>query len=213
MGAGDRLGALRSGGVADAARLVYRKAIYRKIVMGRQGALVKEHIAPARPLEPHLRLEVVGADRFGEVVGTNPHLSEGDVARFTANPSSCILIWDGDTLASSSWMTRGEVYVHELQRTLFVPEGEHFSCRSWVDVEYRGLSLFSHMIWGYAQLQPPDDDIWGLVYPRNVASIASLARVGWQISGHYWTRYLFGIKTVGEERFPPRPNVIPATAA
>lgn len=207
MGMGSRLQELTKDGPVTAARVVYRKAVYRKIFMGRHGALVRDHVAPKRPLDPKLRLEIVGSDRFAELLGTNPHLTKVDVERFTANPSSCILIWDGDRLASSSWMTGGDVYIHEIQRTVVLPEGEHFSCRSWVEPDYRGLSLLSHMIYGYSQAQPEGDEIWGLVYPWNKPSIASLDRIGWMLSGHYWTRYVFGQQSGGHERFAPRPGL------
>ncbi len=160
-------------------------------------------VAPTRPCE--LTIDVWGPDRFDEILPNNPHLTEEDLGHFRRQESRVIVVLDGDRIPASSWMTSGRVYVHELQRHLDVPRGEHFSCRSYVDPSCRGLSLMSHMIHHYSTLQPEGDETWGLVYDWNVASVRSLERIGWRRSGDYWSTYWFGRQSGGERRYPPRP--------
>jgi len=194
---------LRSSSVGDAARLVWRKAVHRTVHMGRFGTPTSASTPPERPCE--LTIEVWGPDRFDDVLPNNPHLTVDDIEHFRRQQSRVIVITDGDRIPASSWMTNGSVYVHELQRHLEVPRTEHFSCRSYVDPDYAGRSLMSHMIHHYSTLQPDGDETWGLVYDWNVASVRSLERIGWRRSGDYWTSYWFGRKSGGERRYPPKP--------
>jgi GNAT superfamily N-acetyltransferase len=206
----DRLAQLREASPPEAARLVFRKAVYRKVEMGRFQVAARDSVAPEKPLV--LRLEFWGPDRFRDAAGTNPYLTEEDLEHFTAQASTCIVILDDERIAASSWMTNGRVYVHELQRAVDVPEAEHYSCRTYVDPGYRGRALMQHMLHGYAEERSPDDRIWGLVYRDNVASIRSLERLGWRQTGEYWSRYVFGKQFSGEEHFAPRPAMtLPST--
>lgn len=197
-----RLEQLRDSSPKEAARLVYRKAVYRRVRMGRYGYFAHEAEQPKRALE--LPIEIWGPDRYGDVLGTNEGLREADMTNFRRQESSCIVVLDGGRIAASSWMTRGDVYVHELSRQVKAPGGEHFSCRSWVSPDYRGQSLFSHMVYSYTQAVAPSDEIWGFVFYWNIASIRSLANIGWQYSGDYWTSYLFGRQRSGHTRCAPR---------
>lgn len=206
----DRLAQLRTASPGEAARLVFRKAIYRKIEMGRFEVAARDSVAPQKPLE--LRLNFWGSERFGAVAGTNPYLTDEDLEHFSAQASTCIVVLDDERIAASSWMTNGRVYVHELQRAVDVPEVEHYSCRTYVDPDYRGLALMQHMIHGYAEQCAADDRIWGLVYGSNVASVRSLERLGWRQTGEYWTRSVFGKQFSGHRHFAPRPaTTLPST--
>lgn len=199
----DRVGLLRSSSPTDAARLVFRKTIHRKVDLRRYGYLAGESTPPHRPLE--LRLDLLGPDRFDMVFATNPHFEPDDPERFHAQDTTCIVIWDGDRIAASSWMTRGRVYVHELQRHVQLASHEHFFCRSYAEPDYRGLALFSHMIHGYSSRQDPNDIVWGLVFAWNLHSIRSLERIGQRHTGDYWTRWVLGRRFHGERRFAALP--------
>lgn len=200
---GERVDRLRSGSMKDATRLVWRKLVYRKVRMGRYGYVALDAIPPKRPCD--LSIEIWGPNRFTEVLGTNDQISRDDIEGFLRARSSCIVALDGPRIAASSWMTSGDVWVKELSRTVFVPDHEHFSCRSWVSPDYRGRSLLSHMVYCYTQTIPAWDEIWGFIYYWNVASVRSLANIGWQLYGDYWTTHMLGRKYSGEIRFPPRP--------
>ena len=188
---------------AEIARLAYRKLVYRKVEMGRFGALAKDHVPVAPPTE--LRLEVLGKDSYRSVMGTSPHLTAEDIDDFDRQASFCIVALDGDRIAASTWMTWGDVHVHELHRTIEVPPGQHFSTRSYVDPDYRGQALLSHMVNHYADRQAPNDEIWGFIYHWNAASIRSFDKIGWTWTGDYWTRFVLGRKIFGHRRFPGRP--------
>lgn len=190
-----RLDQLRSSSPKEALRLVYRKAIYRKVVMNRLGAAAGSHVPPKRAVA--YRTELLGPDRSDVILETNPHLAQSDLDHFRRQRSTCIAVYDGDRIASSSWMTSGSVYHHELQRHLDVPHDQHFSCRSYVDPDYRGQSLFSHMVYTYSQSVPADQLIWGLVYAWNAASLRSLESVGWGYFGEEWSTYVFGLQRPG----------------
>ena len=189
--------------VTQLPRATFRKFLYRNVTMRRYGMRCGDSRAPTKPLE--LRLEFLGPDRYDVVFGSNPHMETTDRDHFHEQESVCIAVWDGDRIASSSWMTKGEVHVHELQRTVHIPKNEHLSCRSYVDPDYRGLALMSHMIHAYSAAQPPDDHVWGFVIASNTESIRSLERIGWRWFGDDWTRFVFGRQFPGQQRFPPRP--------
>lgn len=179
-------------------RLVYRKLIYRRHLLHRYEVAAVASIPPKRPLEFELDF-ISDPARFGEVLGTNPYLTGDDIARFAHQRSTCIVVADGQgRILASSWMTSGDVAVHELARTVAVPPNEHFSCRSFVSEDSRGLSLLSHMIHGYAERLPSTDVVWGLVYPWNKPSVDSLERIGWQRTGEYWTSWTLGVKRSGQ---------------
>lgn len=184
-------------------RATYRKFVYRKETLRRYGMRCGDSLAPSKRLE--LDIEFLGPDRYDVVFGTNPHMDMSDKEHFDSQESICIVAWDGERIASSSWMTKGKVYIHELQRTICVPSDEHLSCRSFVDPDYRGLALMSHMIHTYSRAQPPDDRVWGFVLAWNTESIRSLERIGWRHYGEDWTRFVLGRKFGGHTEFDPRP--------
>jgi GNAT superfamily N-acetyltransferase len=188
-------------------RRAYRKAIFRQHLLARYEVRAGESQAP--PLRFELEVEFVGSDGFGSVLGTNPYLTTEDVEQFQRQRSTCIIVRDGDRVAATSWMTSGDVLVHELQRVVMVPPTEHFSCRSFVHPDYRGRALLGHMIHAYSARLDPAHLVWGLVYGWNTASVRSLERIGWQCTGEYWTRWILGMKRGGERRVPPRaPEVV-----
>lgn len=199
----DRLPTVAGVPITQLPRATFRKFVFRKVEMRRYGMRCGESKPPSKPLE--LRLELLGPDRYDVVFGTNPHMETSDPDCFRQQDSICIVVWDGDRIASSSWMTKGDVYVHELQRTVYIPPNEHLSCRSYVDPDYRGLSLMSHMIHAYSADQPPDDDVWGFVLGWNTESVRSLERIGWRYFGDDWTRFVLGRQFPGQHRFAPRP--------
>ena len=186
----------------EVARLAFRKLIYRKVEMLRFEVRAADHALPAGT---DLRVELLGPDRFDEILGTNPYLEAADLVDFRRQRSTCIVAYDGDRIAASTWMTSGSVHVHELHRHLDVPSTEHFSCRSYVAPGHRGRKLLDELLSSYACHQDPADTIWGLVYRWNVASYRSLERVGWRETGCAWTRFILGRRVSGERRYPPRP--------
>lgn len=200
-----RLDTLRTSSPTDAARLVYRKAVYRKVFMGRLGGRTGDSTAPTTPNS--LEIDILGPKQYDRTLGTNPYLDEADLGHFHQQDSKCIVVLDGGRIVASSWMTRGEVYVHDLHRTVHVSPTEHFSCRSYVDPAYGGRALMSHMIHTYATGVPADDEVWGLLYPANAASIRSCDKLGWEYSGDYWTKFILSRKVPGERHFPKRPGM------
>ena len=198
-----KLQQLREASTTEAVQLLLRKAIYRNVLMGRYEVPAGSSSPPTRPLD--LEIDFLDDPGFDEVLGTSPYLTATNIERFKRQRSVCIVARDGDRIAASSWMTWGDVYVTELHRSVHVPEGEHFSCRSYVNQDYRGKSLMSHMIHAYSMRLPADDLVWGLIYPSNVASVRAFEKIGWRHTGDYWTRFVLGFKIPGERRFPPRP--------
>jgi GNAT superfamily N-acetyltransferase len=201
MSPSSRLQQLRSTSPREAARLVFRKAIYRRVEMRRYGTPAGESVAPTRPLE--LPIEILGPGEYERVLGTTPYLSAADLEHFQRQESRCIVVATDDEVAACSWMTWGDVYVSELQRTIRVPEGEHFSCRSFVHPAHQGQSLMSHMIHHYSTTVAPTDLVWGLVYAWNTASVRSLERIGWRHRGDYWTTWIFDRQLGGQRLFTP----------
>jgi len=203
----DRLAQLRDASPAEAARLIFRKAVYRKVEMGRFQVAARDSVPPQKPLD--LKLEFWGPDRFRTAAGTNPYLTDEDLAHLSAQNSTCTVVLDGARIVASNWKTNGQVHIHELQRTVLVPKVEHYSCRTYVHPDYRGRALQQQMHHRYAEACSPDDLIWGLIYQDNLASIRSVERLGWRQTGQYWSRYLLGKQFSGEEHFAPRPAMTP----
>ncbi len=184
-------------------RLAWRKLVYRKVLLDRYEVEAAGSIAPGAPDELAIRL--LRKPDYEVVRGTNPHAHDDDIAYFDRQNSTCIVAFDGDRIAASTWMTQGEVHVDELHRTVSVPPNEHLSCRTYVDPEYRGMALMQRMIHAYSASIPATHLVWGLVYPWNVASVRSLEKIGWRRTGQYWTTFAFGRKLPGERHFPAEP--------
>lgn len=181
----------------------FRKLVYRRTVMARYEVRAGESRAPDVACPYEMRL--LSADELGLVAESNPYVSREDLADLRRQTSLCLVVLDGDRVAASSWLTSGQVRVHELERVVDVPPGEHFSCRSYVDPGYRGRSLHRHMLHAKALQVPAEHTLWCLVYDWNVASIRSLEAAGWRRTGRCWTRFLFTRQSAGHI-----PQVVPA---
>lgn len=176
-------------------RRAFRKLVYRRTVMARYEVTAGESRAPAEACPLQIRL--LAADELGLVADSNPYLTPEDLQELRRQTSLCLVVFDGDRVAASSWMTSGQVPIHELERVVDVPSGEHYSCRSYVDPLYRGRALHHHMLHEKARLLPPDHLLWCLVYEWNVGSIRSLEAAGWRRTGRCWTRFLFTRQATG----------------
>lgn len=200
-----RLEQLREASPREALRLVFRKAIYRKVLIGEFGVQAANSVAPAK--HHGLVIDFLDRDDWHLALENNPYLNETDLERFRNQSATCIVARDGDRIAASTWMVRGTFYVDEIYQEIVLPETEHFSCRSFVDNAYRGHALLSHMIHHYSTTISPDDSVIGLVFPWNKPSIHSLERIGWRHRGDYWTTFILGRKFQHERHFPPRPPI------
>lgn len=202
-----RLRQLREASPRQAARLLWRKAIYRKVLMGEFG--VKAGDTQALGVASPYPITFLVRDEWPRALENNPHLSQTDLDRFIAQKATCIVASDGERLAASTWMIEGpdDVFVDDLHRSVRVAANQHFSCRSFVDPDYRGHALLSHMIHEYSTSVPADNSVWGLVFRWNIASFTSLERLGWRHRGDYWTTFVFGRKYFGERNFEPRPAI------
>jgi len=195
-----RIATLRRTSLGNVPRLVFRKIVYRKVSLGRYGVRAGSSVAPPHPC-PY-RIEFLDTAGFEALNTKRDYLTADDLETFRRQDSVSIVVFDGEIIAANSWMTRGEVYVHELHRTIHVPATEHFSCRSFVDTAYRGAGLLGHMIHQYSTTVEPSDEVWGLVYEWNVASVRTLEKLGWRLNGYLWTVFLVGRKRPGVRRFP-----------
>lgn len=200
-----RLEQLREASPREALRLVFRKAIYRKVLIGEFGVQAADSVAPAK--HHGLMIDFLDRDDWHLALENNPYLNETDLERFRNQSATCIVARDGDRIAASTWMLQGETYVGELFRTLTVPDGQHFSCRSYVDPDYRGRALMGHMLHHYSTTIAPSDVMWCLIFQWNHASIQTYERTGWRHRGDHRTTFILGRKFQHERHFPPRPPI------
>ncbi|MCB1257958.1 MAG: hypothetical protein KDB26_12675 [Microthrixaceae bacterium] len=200
-----RLEQLRESHPREALRLVWRKAIYRKVLIGEFGIRAGDSVAP--PNDHGLVIDLLNQDDWHLALENNPYLNEADLARFRNQAATCIVARDGNRIAASTWMLRGGFFVTEVSRELHLRPDTHFSCRSFVASDYRGRALLSHMIHHYAMSIDPDNQITGLVFDWNIPSIRSLERIGWRHRGDYWTTFVLGRAFHHEQHFPPRPPI------
>lgn len=183
------------------ARRAYQKVIHRQIRMGHYRGFARDGIAPATPLAH--RIVEWGPERFGELLGINPYLTESDVAHFRRQTTRCLVTLDGDMIAANSWRTSGRVYLAEIDDYVDVPPGSWYGARNWVRPEYRGQSLSHHMIHCFAQSVDPDVEFWAFIHYTNEFSIRSVALTGGALIGDLRVRWLFGRKTVRHQTFAP----------
>lgn len=197
-----RLDKLRGAGVQGGVRLIFRKLVYRNVLMRRYDVPATE-AAPPTKSSPY-RFEFLEKPEYEAVLASNPHLSEADMTHLRKQRSSSVAVYDGERIIASCWHTSGHVYVGELHRYIEVPEGEHYSCRAFVDPDYRGQDLLHQMYYAYARRVPAGDLLWGLVYPHNTPAIRSAEKLGRTYVADYWTRFVFGRKYPGQRSLDPR---------
>lgn len=186
--------------------ILRKRFIFHRVDFVVCGAMVKDHTPPARP--PALSIEVAPMDDAAELVAWSPYLSQRDVDEFRAQGGAyAATVRDGNQLAAMNVFVRGPstVRVEELRGVIPVEAGGHFSCRTYVDPQFRGQALFEQMIWAYAQTLDGDDRIWGLVLEQNRPSLRSLARNGWQDMGRWSATTRVGRRTVRRVDHEPRP--------
>jgi len=169
--------------------------------MWRYEVRARDSVLPAAPCRH--RIAFLRADEFDLVRGSNPYLEESDLERFEQLDSVCIVVLDGPRVAASAFMSSGRIAVSELDRVLVVPPAEHYCSRAFVDPNYRGQALYSHMLHAYAGQVPGDHVLWGLLYEWNVASARSCEAVGWKRTTQYWTRFLLRRQSCGERSVDP----------
>jgi len=163
-----------------------RRFVHHRDDLVECGAPVAEHRRPAHGLD--LPIEAVPPGSFASLVPCSPHLSGTDVERFVSVGAVALVVRDGDHVAAMNFFVPGpgHAWVDELDASVPVAEGEHFSCRTFVDPAYRGRAMFEHLVWVYASGLGPEERIWGLVMARNAASLRSLGRNGWVATAR-WT--------------------------
>lgn len=186
-----RLGRLRRVPFNVLMRVAVRKYIYSRVVMGWYACRCGDVCTPAPA--PSFRMEVVGGPSVDFATIANPFLNDQDFAELSVNPAAdCVIAWEGDELAGSTWMLHGRVAVHELDRNLTLPVGHHYSCRTHVHEAYHGRGLMGQMIAHYAALQSADDTLCGVIFDWNQASVKSVLRLGWSRTGTLTTTRLLG---------------------
>ena len=186
--------------------ILWRRFVCHRVDFVICGAAVKDHTPPAKPFA--LLIEVTPMDDAAELVAWSPYLSQRDVDDFRARGGAyTATIRDGHQLAAMNVFVRGPstVRVEELRGVIPVEAGGHFSCRTYVDPQFRGQALFEQMIWAYAQTLDGDDRIWGLVLEQNQPSLRSLARNGWQDFGRWTATTRLGRHAMRRVNYDPRP--------
>lgn len=190
---------LRGAGAAAAAKLCFRKLIYRKVTMMRYESPAGTTAVPAGAC-PY-RLDVSRDLDCEAILDSNPHLCRLDVEKFIHMDSTCVAAYDGDRIVGSTWFVRGRVFVPELHRDVEASGREHYICRSFVHPDYRGHRLLQHIIYAYASQVPADDLMWGLIYPWNAAPRRTAEKEGRAHVADYWTRFIFCHKSFGEHHY------------
>ena len=190
-------------------RRVYRifaKVVYRKVVMCRlepdQSIIDFLMAMPLEPCKP--TIEVLGSDRFHEVLGSSPQLSAADLAHFDKQESVCVVAYEADQIVASVWFTHGEVYVSDLGRTVHVPAHERYSGRAYVHPDFRGQMLMQHLGHAHRKLQP-GMRMWNLVYASNSNVLAALNKIELNLTGRFSTTFILGMRFAKDEEFDPQP--------
>ncbi len=123
----------------------------------------------------------------------NPYMSREDFDEVRRLPGArCVLVRDAGKIIASNWYLRGEVPVTELDTTLELLDGWHYSCRTFIHPGHRGRHLMGHMMTGYVTATPECRMLCGLVYDWNEASIGGLRSVGWARVGTMTTDRILG---------------------
>ena len=185
---------------------VFAKVVYRKVVMCRlepdQSIIDFLMAMPLEPCRP--TIEVLGPDRYHEVLGSSPQLSAADLAHFDKQESVCAVAYEADQIVASVWFTHGEVYVSDLGRTVHVPAHERYSGRAYVHPDFRGQMLMQHLGHAHRKLQP-DMRMWNLVYASNSNVLAALNKIELNLTGRFSTTFILGMRFAKDEEFDPQP--------
>ena len=159
----------------------------------------------AMPLDPcKPTIEVLGPDRYHEVLGSSPQLSAADLAHFDKQESLCVVAYEAGQIVASVWFTHGEVYVSDLGRTVHVPAHERYSGRAYVHPDFRGQMLMQHLGHAHRKLQP-GMRMWNLVYASNSNVLAALNKIELNLTGRFSTTFILGMRFAKDEEFDPQP--------
>ena len=185
---------------------VFAKTVYRKVVMCRlepdQSVIDFLMAMPLEPCKP--TIEVLGSDRYHEVLGSSPQLSAADLAHFDKQESVCVVASEAGQIVGSVWFTHGEVYVSDLGRTVHVPAHERYSGRAYVHPDFRGQMLMQHLAHAHRKLYP-GMRMWSLVYASNDNILAALNKVELNLTGRFSTAFILGMRFAKDEEFDPQP--------
>lgn len=169
------------------------------------GAAVEEH----RVLEAlsDLFCEAMPPERFEELTSVSPHITRHDVDDFRRRQTSAVVMRDGGRVVAVNFFVRGpgSVWVEEFAHEVPLCDGDHYSCRTYVDPGYRGRALYDQMIAFYLRDLHATDRIWGLVMTRNEPSLRMLHRVGWTDWGRWIATTKFGRVSTKRIDHEPRP--------
>ena len=187
---------------------VFAKVVYRKVLMCRlepdQSIIDFLMAMPLEPCSPTISIEVLGPDRYHEVLGSSPQLSAADLAHFDKQESVCAVAYEADQIVASVWFTHGEVYVSDLGRTVHVPAHERYSGRAYVHPDFRGQMLMQHLGHAHRKLQP-GMRMWNLVYASNSNVLAALNKIELNLTGRFSTTFILGMRFAKDEEFDPQP--------
>ena len=172
---------LRGLGATAIARALFRKFVFRRVEMGFYVVTPDTRIPfAAEGYETRL---VAGCDVEGNALA-NPNVDEIEFLKLSQHPGShCVLVSEDGVVVASNWYLRGTIHVTELDRAIDLPEGTHYSCRTFVHPDQRGKKLMAHMANYYLETASDCLEICGLIFDSNTASVAGVTKAGWERRG------------------------------
>jgi hypothetical protein len=184
--------------VGQALRGARRKYIYRYDEMG---YYVVQRGAMKRVVVPGYETRVVPGSHVTLDVLANPYVDSQSIRQLQEGPGAmCVLVYEGEQVVASNWFLRGTVHVHELNRDLTLPQDAAYSCRTFTRADHRGRHLMGHMMTSYLDETPDCEQLCGVIYDWNGASVRGVVNLGWKRDSTMWTRRVLGWQTFGERR-------------
>lgn len=200
-----RLRRIADQGLLATFRRYWRTNVYRRHRTCWYGTQVSELLPPPRPLDDQFSLRLMPGQEAEYVLDTNPYFTLSEQQAVDLRLAHCIAILDkSERIVASTWMFSQNAWISELTRSLRLHPNHHWSCKTFVESEYRGMSLASHMIYAYGRRQSAQDFLSGVILPTNVKSITMVESIGWRHVGDLEGRVLLH-NPVGEmdlERSP-----------
>lgn len=182
-----------------------RRLVYHRDEFVICGAEIGELCLPEEPTE--FRVEIVAPPQFCDLIEWSPHLTSEDVDDLRRRDSAAVVIRDADRVIALNFFVRGPgaAWVDEFDHDVPLRAGEHYSCRTFVDPDHRGRSLYDHMLACYIEGLDRHERVWGLVMTRNRPSLQMLHRLGWVGTGRWIATTRMGRLTTERFDHAPRP--------
>lgn len=123
----------------------------------------------------------------------NPNVHEQHFGEIPESAvANCVLVLHDNKVVASNWFIGKTARVPELDMSITLPTGTHYSSRAYVDPQHRAQKLSAYMKATFLDSQPEAETLCSFIYEWNTPSIKAAFNAGFKRKGSYRTRWIFG---------------------